>query len=63
MAAMPFDVLRTKAAHQARSNGWKSLGIASSTPGCGKSMIGPDLALILPAGAAPAADPAGRGRR
>ena len=46
-AAVPFDVLRTKVVHQARANGWKSLGITSPTPGCGKSTISLNLAYSL----------------
>lgn len=46
-AAMPFDVMRTRALQQMRANGWRRLAITSPTEGCGKSTIAANLAFAL----------------
>ena len=39
-----FDMIRTKALHVMRQNGWTSLGITSPTAGCGKTTTAVNLA-------------------
>ena len=45
--AAPHDVLRTRLLHQARSHGWRRIGIASPDSGCGKSTTAANLAFAL----------------
>ena len=42
-----FDVLRTRLVRTCRDNGWRRVGITSSTKGCGKSMVSLNLAFSL----------------
>lgn len=42
-----INLLRTKVRTVLTDNGWKSVGITSPTPGCGKTMIAINLALSL----------------
>lgn len=42
-----FDMIRTKALHVMRQNGWTSLGITSPTAGCGKTTTAVNLAFSL----------------
>jgi len=46
-AHVPFNLLRTRVRAVMATNGWKSIGITSPTPGCGKTMVGLNLAVSL----------------
>lgn len=46
-AAVPFDVMRTRALQQMRANGWTRIAVTSPTEGCGKSTIAANLAFSL----------------
>jgi Mrp family chromosome partitioning ATPase len=46
-AAVPFDVIRTRALQQMRANGWTRIAVTSPTAGCGKSTIAANLAFSL----------------
>lgn len=43
-SAAPFDILRTRIAHQARANGWKRIAVVSPHSGCGKTLTTVNLA-------------------
>ena len=45
--ATPFDMMRTKMVHHARSKGWKRIAITSPSPRCGKTTIACNLAFSL----------------
>lgn len=40
---MPFNLLRTRVRAMLGENGWKSVGITSPSPGCGKTMVSLNL--------------------
>ncbi|TWG96736.1 Mrp family chromosome partitioning ATPase [Mesorhizobium sp. J18] len=42
-----FDILRTKVLQALRQNKWTSIAITSPTPGCGKTIVGLNLAFSL----------------
>ncbi len=42
-----FDLLRTNVLKIMRDNGWRSIGITSPTPGCGKTLVSTNLAFSL----------------
>lgn len=43
----PYDMLRTQVLQSMAVGGWKSLGITSPTPGCGKTLTALNLALSI----------------
>jgi protein-tyrosine kinase len=45
--AVPFDMLRTKILNTMTANGWRTLGITSPGPGCGKTTITLNLAISI----------------
>jgi protein-tyrosine kinase len=45
-----FNVLRTRVRKIMQDNHWKMVGITSATPGCGKTMVGLNLAFSLSRG-------------
>lgn len=45
--AMSFDILRTKILKEMTANGWRTLGITSPKPDCGKSVVAINLAISL----------------
>jgi Mrp family chromosome partitioning ATPase len=46
-AAVPFDVMRTRALQQMRANNWTRIAVTSPTAGCGKSTVAANLAFSL----------------
>lgn len=48
---VPFNLLRTRVRAVMDANGWKSIGITSPSPGCGKTMVSINLAASLARGA------------
>lgn len=42
-----FDILRTKVLQALRQNKWTSIAVTSPTPGCGKTVVGLNLAFSL----------------
>ncbi len=46
-AAVPFDVMRTRALQQMRAGNWTRIAVTSPTAGCGKSTIAANLAFSL----------------
>ena len=42
-----FDLLRTQLLHVMAENGWRTVGITSPTPSCGKSVVGINLACSI----------------
>lgn len=46
-AAMAFDMLRTSVMRSMDDDGWRTLGITSPGPGCGKATVAVNLALSL----------------
>lgn len=49
-AHIPFNMLRTRVRSTLAENNWRSVGITSPTPGCGKTMVAINLALSLARG-------------
>jgi capsular exopolysaccharide synthesis family protein len=47
---VPFNLLRTRVRTAMGSNNWKSIGVTSPTPGCGKTMVSLNLAMSLARG-------------
>ncbi|MBB6122497.1 CpsD/CapB family tyrosine-protein kinase [Sphingobium subterraneum] len=47
IAARPFSLLRTQVEKKLQANGWKLIGITSSSPGAGKSFLSANLAATL----------------
>lgn len=45
--AMTFDILRTKMLGKMSANGWRTVGITSPRPNCGKSVVAINLAISL----------------
>ncbi|MCG8544190.1 MAG: CpsD/CapB family tyrosine-protein kinase [Alphaproteobacteria bacterium] len=45
--SMSFDILRTKVLKEMTANGWRTLGITSPKPECGKSVVAINLAISL----------------
>lgn len=45
--AIAFDMLRTKILSAMAANGWRTLGITSPTPGCGKTTVAINLAISI----------------
>ena len=45
--AAVFDLLRTQVVQGMRSHGWRSLGVVSPTPACGKTLVAINLAMSL----------------
>lgn len=45
--AMSFDILRTKLLGEMNANGWRTIGITSPKPNCGKSVVAINLAISL----------------
>ena len=48
---VPFNMLRTRVRAAMEANNWKSIGITSPSPGCGKTMVSINLAASLARGA------------
>ena len=46
-AHVPFNLLRTRVSAVMDKSGWKSIGITSPTPGCGKTLVSLNLAMSL----------------
>lgn len=47
---VPFNLLRTRVRAVLEKNNWKSIGITSPTPGCGKTVVSLNLAMSLARG-------------
>lgn len=47
---VPFNLLRTRVRAVMGANNWKSIGVTSPTPGCGKTMVSLNLAISLARG-------------
>ncbi len=47
---VPFNVLRTRVRAMMAEKRWKVLGVTSPTPGCGKTVVGLNLAISLSRG-------------
>jgi Mrp family chromosome partitioning ATPase len=45
--ARPYDILRTQVLQSMAQKGWKTLGVTSPTPGCGKTVTAVNLALSI----------------
>ena len=47
VASRPFSLLRTQVEKKLQANGWKLIGVTSSSPGAGKSFLSANLAATL----------------
>lgn len=45
--SLSFDILRTQVIKKMMKNGWRTIGITSPVPGCGKTMVSINLAISI----------------
>lgn len=47
LAHLPFDVMRTRILKACRENGWRRIGVTSSSKSCGKTFVSTNLAFSM----------------